>query len=317
MSYEMRKLLETVEQLNEEWVEYRDPGGHFQVVYQPPRGYFVVTQRHLPDISGESFDDVEDAIEHAHDSLGVDYLDDDVNEDFAEQPVPYDEFHMGSILDREEMPAIPMRLKALDDVPMLYMAKGDEMWVKPTNIMGEVYSEENGLTYDWDSIFHMYERGVLEIIPDENEFKEPGEMEPYVEEDVKQIGAEEINQDALVWLQERMEEQLEWVKQVKANPRQRDVEAETVAKTAIELIKFVRNHTPKKVGESALDNAVVAPLENVMRLAQEKLTDAASEFADSAEFVKRRYPEHREEYNLLVDTERELDELRRRIFEIR
>lgn len=250
MSQEMRRLLEAVEQLNEEWVEYRDPAGHFQVVYQPPRGYFVVTQRHLPDISGESFDDVEDAIEHAHDSLGVDYLDDDVNEDFAEQPIPYDEFHMGSILDREEMPAIPMRLKALDDVPMLYMKKGDEMWVKPTNIMGEVYSEENGLTYDWDSIFHMYERGVLEIIPDENEFKDPGEMEPYIEED-------------------------------------------------------------------ALDNAVVAPLENVMRLAQEKLTDAASEFADSAEFVKRRYPEHREEYNLLVDIERELDELRRRIFEIR
>jgi hypothetical protein len=246
MSYEMRRLLEAVEELNEAWVEHRDPGGHFQVVYEPPRGYFVIARNDLPDISGESFDDLEDAIEHAHDQLGIDYLD----EDFAEEPIPYDEFHMGSILDREEMPAIPMRLKALDDVPMLYMKKGDEMWVKPTNIMGEVYSEENGLTYDWDSIFHMYERGALEIIPDENEFNEPGEMEPYIEEDT-------------------------------------------------------------------LDNAVVAPLENVMRLAQNSLTSMASEFADSAEFVKRRYPEHREEYNMLVDIERELDELRRRIFEIR
>ena len=194
MSIEMRKLLEAAEQLNEAYIEYRDPEGRFQVIYDFPRGYWAVGKNdYVQDISGESFDDLDDAIEHAEICLGIsddereDYTLYGIDEDFAEQPVPYDDFYMGSILDREEMPAIPMRLKALDDVPMLYMRKGDEMWVKPTNIMGEVYSEENGLTYDWDSIFHMYQRGMLEIIPDENEFNEPGEMEPYVEESTEEL----------------------------------------------------------------------------------------------------------------------------------
>ena len=63
---EMRKLMESVEQLSEEYVEYRDPDGDFQVIYDFPRGYFAVGKNDAKqDISGESFDNLDDAIEHA------------------------------------------------------------------------------------------------------------------------------------------------------------------------------------------------------------------------------------------------------------
>ena len=135
MSQEMRKLLEAAEQLNEAYIEYRDPEGRFQVIYDFPRGYWAVGKNdYVQDVSGESFDNLDDAIEHAEICLSI--SDDEwedrrnpdklpsLDEDFAERPVPYDEFHLGSILDREEQPAIPLRIKALQDVPMLYMVKG-------------------------------------------------------------------------------------------------------------------------------------------------------------------------------------------------
>jgi hypothetical protein len=255
---DMRELMEAVEELNEAYVEYRDPGGHFQIIYEPPRGYFAIARNDLPDISGESFDDLDDAIEHAEISLDIAYDDavydgeigaDPVEEEFSTEPDRYMPFSGGGGIEdsfNDSNPARDIYIKAVNDVPSLYMKAGDTMFIKPTENQGEVYSEENGLEYDWDWIVELLMRGDVE----ETDDGYPGETEPYIEEDT-------------------------------------------------------------------LDNAVVAPLENVMRHAQQKLTDAASEFADSAEFVKRRYPEHREEYNMLVDIERELDELRRSLFEIR
>ena len=69
----MRKLMEAVEQLDEEFVEYRDPDGQFMIIYAAPRGYIAVAKNDAPvDISGESFDNLDDAIEHAELSLGWD-----------------------------------------------------------------------------------------------------------------------------------------------------------------------------------------------------------------------------------------------------
>lgn len=67
---EMRKLMESVGRLNEEYVEYRDPDGEFMVIYSFPRGYVAVSKNDsAADISGESFDNLDDAIEHAEISL--------------------------------------------------------------------------------------------------------------------------------------------------------------------------------------------------------------------------------------------------------
>jgi hypothetical protein len=78
---EMRKLMEAVKQLNEEYVEYRDPDGQFQVIYDFPRGYIAIGRNdYNSDISGESFDNLDDAIEHAEICLSIadaDALDDD------------------------------------------------------------------------------------------------------------------------------------------------------------------------------------------------------------------------------------------------
>jgi len=69
---EMRKLMEAVAPLYEEYVEYRDPDGRFQVIYDFPRGYFAVGKNdYNNDISGESFDDLDDAIEHAEICLSI------------------------------------------------------------------------------------------------------------------------------------------------------------------------------------------------------------------------------------------------------
>ena len=89
----MRKLMETVEQLNEAYVEYRDPDGQFQIIYEPPRGYWAVGKNDCAqDISGETFDTLEDAIEHAEICLSV--ADDDfeygIDEAFGDDPDPYD-----------------------------------------------------------------------------------------------------------------------------------------------------------------------------------------------------------------------------------
>ncbi len=48
----------------------------------------------------------------------------------------------------------------------------------------------------------------------------------------------------LNWLQARMEEQLDWIRQVKVNKRQRNPEPEEIAQTAIGLIKFLKKNSP-------------------------------------------------------------------------
>lgn len=63
--------MEAVE-LNEESIEYRDPDGEFQVLYSFPRGYIAVGNTdNKNDVSGESFDNLDDAIEHAEICLSI------------------------------------------------------------------------------------------------------------------------------------------------------------------------------------------------------------------------------------------------------
>jgi len=71
---------------------------------------------------------------------------------------------------RDSEPAQPMTVVANVDIPAMYMNAGDELYLEPTNNQGEAYSEENGLTYDWDFIFH--------LIRDKNmlDFKEDTEV---------------------------------------------------------------------------------------------------------------------------------------------
>lgn len=83
---DMRKLMEAVK-LNEESIEYRDPDGEFQVIYSFPRGYIAVGKNDAAqDISGESFDHLEDAIEHAEICLSI--ADDS---EYDGQPSDYEE----------------------------------------------------------------------------------------------------------------------------------------------------------------------------------------------------------------------------------
>lgn len=56
---------------------------------------------------------------------------------------------------RDSEPAQPMTVVANVDIPAMYMNAGDELYLEPTNNQGEAYSEENGLTYEWDFIFHL------------------------------------------------------------------------------------------------------------------------------------------------------------------
>jgi len=71
---------------------------------------------------------------------------------------------------RDSEPAQPMTVVANVDIPAMYMNAGDELYLEPTNNQGEAYSEENGLTYEWDFIFH--------LIRDKNmlDFKEDTEV---------------------------------------------------------------------------------------------------------------------------------------------
>ena len=58
--------------IDEESIEYRDPDGEFQVIYSFPRGYVAVGKNdNKADVSGESFDHLEDAIEHAEICLSI------------------------------------------------------------------------------------------------------------------------------------------------------------------------------------------------------------------------------------------------------
>lgn len=93
-------------------------------------------------------------------------------EEFATEPTPYHGPFSDAPVDdpfRDEEPAIPLEITALTDAPGLYMKKGDTLYVEPTNNHGEVYSEENGLTYDWDYISGHAERGMVSVNPVESE----------------------------------------------------------------------------------------------------------------------------------------------------
>ena len=73
-------------QLNEESVEYRDPDGDFIIYYSFPRGYIAVGRNDFKeDISGESFDNLDDAIEHAEICMSI-------SDDDEGQPSEYEEW---------------------------------------------------------------------------------------------------------------------------------------------------------------------------------------------------------------------------------
>lgn len=83
----------------------------------------------------------------------------------------------GSIEQVDNYPAHPLTIKALINIPALYMKVGDTMYLEPTNEIGEVYSEENGMAYDWDYIFHAYQMGQIDMEVGNDE----PEMVPYEE----------------------------------------------------------------------------------------------------------------------------------------
>lgn len=84
---DIRKLMETVQQLTEESIEYRDPDGDFIVLYSFPRGYIAQARNdYKDDISGESFDHLDDAIEHAEICMSI--ADDN---EYDGQPTDYEE----------------------------------------------------------------------------------------------------------------------------------------------------------------------------------------------------------------------------------
>lgn len=98
----------------------------------------------------------------------------------------------------DETPAQPLTVVALVDVPAMYMNAGDELYLKPTNNHGEAYSEENGLTYDWDFIFHLVrDKDMLEIKhvgADEHEIT--FEPEPEIEEGIAGDAAKDVYRKA-------------------------------------------------------------------------------------------------------------------------
>lgn len=107
----------------------------------------------------------------------------EVDEEYVSEPMqayrttePEDPFH-------DKQPAQPLTVVALVDVPAMYMNAGDELYLKPTNNHGEAYSEENGLTYEWDFIFHLVrDKNMLEI-------KQVGDdepTEPFIEEGLEE-----------------------------------------------------------------------------------------------------------------------------------
>lgn len=68
---------------------------------------------------------------------------------------------------RDTEPAQPITVVANVDIPSMYMNAGDELYLEPTNNQGEAYSEENGLTYEWDFIFHLIrDRNMLDFKED-------------------------------------------------------------------------------------------------------------------------------------------------------
>lgn len=111
-----------------------------------------------------------------------------LDEEFKTEPMSVDTFSepYGDRF-RDEEPAQPMTVVASVDIPAMYMNAGDEIYLKPTNNHGEAYSEENGLTYEWDFIFHLIrDRNMLEIkqvgdgVSTDIEYSDPDE-EPFEE----------------------------------------------------------------------------------------------------------------------------------------
>jgi len=93
---------------------------------------------------------------------------------------------------RDEEPAQPLTVVALVDVPAMYMNAGDKLRLQPTNNHGEAYSEENGLTYEWDFIFHLArDKNMLEI-----EVGDEEAPEPYVEEGIAGDAAKDVYRKA-------------------------------------------------------------------------------------------------------------------------
>lgn len=89
----------------------------------------------------------------------------EVNETFVTEPMEVDTWsEPEDDKFRDEEPALPLTVVANVDIPAMYMNAGDELYLKPTNNHGQVYSEENGLTYEWDFISHLAnDRNMLEI----------------------------------------------------------------------------------------------------------------------------------------------------------
>lgn len=129
----MRKLMETVDVLNEAYIEYRDPEGRFQVIYQPPRGYFAVGKNdYAQDISGESFDHIDDAIEHAEICLGIadDELEEggEIGEAFGDDPDPYSSERSAreaTISLHQLMDEGILDARAVADAALRYMSEAD------------------------------------------------------------------------------------------------------------------------------------------------------------------------------------------------
>ena len=99
------------------------------------------------------------------------------SEDFTTEPERADPLNSPEDAFRDKMPAHPLTITANREVPTLYMRPGDELYLEPSNNQGELYSEENGLAYDWDLIFDLAQRGMIEIQVGSDE----PEMVPYEE----------------------------------------------------------------------------------------------------------------------------------------
>ena len=107
-----------------------------------------------------------------------------MNEEYATEPMEIGAWTDSEVGDRfrDDAPALPLEITATTDVPAMYMKAGDTLYMEPTNNLGEIYSEENGMTYDWDMISDLGHRGMLTINTVAGE-KDPAEV-PF-EEGVK------------------------------------------------------------------------------------------------------------------------------------
>ena len=107
-----------------------------------------------------------------------------LDENFVTEPMEIDTDAEHGDNFRDEQPAQPITVVANVDIPAMYMNAGDELYLKPTNNHGQVYSEENGLTYEWDFIFNLVrDRNMLDI---KDVGADPSEItfEPEVEEGI-------------------------------------------------------------------------------------------------------------------------------------